>query len=167
MKYLDRNRSSCRCSLWLLLEKMTCHTVGSIRSCREDEKISGPQMPSSKRAPCPLRRPPSTPPLPTRTLHLVPRQPETVVVLRSCGKVKKSGVRDSWPSAQTNTEVQTRRCPQSRSHLTRSGLLPSSQPALNALLPADPQPHCLIPIATPRRWGSENSVMSPLMFPHR
>ncbi|KAI3375936.1 hypothetical protein L3Q82_016347, partial [Scortum barcoo] len=63
--------------------------------------ISGRRQPSSPTT-CPQRRPPSTPPLPLRTLQLVAKKLETPVVLRNHKKFKghTSGVRESWPGAR-------------------------------------------------------------------
>ncbi|XP_062240223.1 uncharacterized protein LOC133950066 [Platichthys flesus] len=112
--------------------------------------------------PRPHRRPPSTPPLPVRTLQLVAKRPETPVVLRDRRKVRgqRSGVRESWPgtkptppSAQPITEVQPRGCNQSH-HMT--------------LLSAPPPRHhwSISNRAPPTGPGSEATMMSLLLFCH-
>lgn len=157
--------------------------------------ISGRQQPSSRLsdpAPCPRpqRRPPSTPPLPLRTLQLVAKQPETPVVLRDCRKFKGhvSGVRESWPGAGlTTSEPKPRTSQRSLAPLskgqpiTEARLRTSNQPqphmapsappptlSQNPLLPAAPHPHWSVPVrAPPNGQGSEATMMSLLLFCHR
>ncbi|XP_021169473.2 TSC22 domain family protein 4 isoform X2 [Fundulus heteroclitus] len=76
------------------------------------------------------RYPPSTPPLPLRSLQLVARQPQTPVVLRERRKVKGQGsaVRESWPRASA-TSYQRSLTPPSRAHsVAETRHRPSSQP---------------------------------------
>lgn len=125
--------------------------------------------------PRPQRRPPSTPPLPLKTLQLVAKKTETSVVLRDHRKVKGhlSGVRDSWPGAGPITSEQKLRTGNrsasqpitaSRRHMTLS--TPPTAKSQNTLLP--PHPHWSVPArASPSGRGSEASMMSLLLFCHR
>ncbi|KAI3375958.1 hypothetical protein L3Q82_016376, partial [Scortum barcoo] len=111
--------------------------------------ISGRRQPSSPTT-CPQRRPPSTPPLPLRTLQLVAKKLETPVVLRNHKKFKghTSGVRESWPGARlrpTTSEPKPRK--------SQRPLTTPSQPITEVVTP-------------PRGRGSEATMMSLLLFCH-
>lgn len=111
------------------------------------------------------RRAPLTPPLPLRSLQLVPKRPETPVVFRDGRKVRGhgSGARDSWPGAG------------SKSRMSQTCLLAppfSGQPVVKACknprVAATPHPHWSVPAITPtRRRGSEATMMALLLFCHR
>lgn len=66
----------------------------------EDHRQTSPRPPQPAAGPRGQRRAPATPPLPLKALHLVAKQPESVV-LRDRGKFKGhvAGIRDSWPGA--------------------------------------------------------------------
>lgn len=124
--------------------------------------IGRSQTPSPIHDPRPQRRPPSTPPLPLRTLQLVAKKPESAVVLRDRKKVKGhvSSVRDSWPGAG---QVQKFRTGNSRCHMTSTA--PPTMMSQSTLLP--PQPHWSVPCrASQSGRGSEASMMSLLLFCH-
>lgn len=131
------------------------------------------------------RRAPSTPPLPLRRLQLVPRQPETPVVLRDGRKVRGqgSGARDSWPGAgskfrrsqasllappisgQPVVRVWPQTCNQAGLSVAPSDRRAVSQSPRGA---ATPHPHWSVPVITPTRGrGSEATMMALLLFCHR
>ncbi|XP_042370991.1 TSC22 domain family protein 4-like, partial [Plectropomus leopardus] len=120
--------------------------------------------PLSDPALCPRsqRRPPSTPPLPTRKLQLVAKQPEVHVVFRDRRKVKGqvTGVRESWPgTGRTPSEPKPRT---SQRSLTPPTNLP--RPQVN---PPAPHPHWSVPIRAPPTWsGSDATMMSLLLLCH-
>ncbi|KAG7511380.1 TSC22 domain family protein 4-like isoform X1 [Solea senegalensis] len=132
--------------------------------------ISGQQQQSTLSEPAcrPQRRPPSTPPLPIRTLQVFAKQPEACVVLRDRKKVRssRSGNRpsESWPSARSVSKIQDRSCTQSQAHLTLSTPASVLQQAHNPLLPAAPHSHW--PMPPPSGWHSEASMISLLLFFH-
>lgn len=144
------------------------------------KKINLGQQPSSPLSdpascPHPKRRPPSTPPLPLRTLQLIAKQPEIPVVLRVHRKVigQESSVRESWPGARLTASEpkpkmsersltppswgQPRTTNQTRPHVTPSAPLPG-------LLPTPTHPHWSVPV---RGRGSEATMMSLLLFCQR
>uniref|UniRef100_A0AAQ4QU24 Uncharacterized protein n=1 Tax=Gasterosteus aculeatus aculeatus TaxID=481459 RepID=A0AAQ4QU24_GASAC len=101
------------------------------------------------------RRPPSTPPLPLRTLQLVAKQPETTVVLRDRMKPKGqvSGVRESWPGAGPMTfepkSKKSQRMPAPPAlagpiaeALSKDSIQPHPHVNVAALFPAALHPHC-------------------------
>uniref|UniRef100_A0A3Q2Q3Y9 TSC22 domain family protein 4-like n=1 Tax=Fundulus heteroclitus TaxID=8078 RepID=A0A3Q2Q3Y9_FUNHE len=127
------------------------------------------------------RYPPSTPPLPLRSLQLVARQPQTPVVLRERRKVKGQGsaVRESWPRASA-TSYQRSLTPPSRAHsVAETRQRPSSQPtsaivslpptasvSQNPLLPGASFHRSVPARATPNGRGSDFTMMSLLLFCH-
>ena len=145
-----------------------------------------PSCPLSDSAPCPRpqRRPPSTPPLPLRTMQLVAKEPERLVVLRDHRKVKGQalGVRESWPGAGLMTSEPKPRIrsltPPSWGKPIRTTnqpqpLMTASVPpptlSQNPLLPTAPHPHWSVPVRGrgPCGRGSEATMMSLLLLCHR
>lgn len=125
--------------------------------------ISGGQVSEHPPPPRLQRRPPSTPPLPLRSLQFVAKQPDTPVVLRGGKKVKghRSGVRESWPGARLTTPPSVAQ-PISDVHPRTTN---QSQPyrALSAR-----KPDCPVPgRAPPTGWGSDSTMMSLLFFCRR
>lgn len=131
------------------------------------------------------RRAPTTPPLPLRSLQLVPKRPETPVVFRDSRKVRVHGpgARDSWPGAGKSRMRQS--CPlapafsgqpvtqawsQTRNQ-TQTKAAPSGQVSSisqNVPVAATPHPHWSAPVRAPTvRGGSEATMMSLLLFCHR
>ncbi|XP_034721936.1 TSC22 domain family protein 4-like isoform X3 [Etheostoma cragini] len=153
-----------------------------------------PGSPNSDHAPCPhlQRRPPSTPPLPLRTLQLVARQPETPVgapvMLRDCRSFRGHvpGVRDSWPKTRqrsrpappARTTVQSQPAPPART-TGQSELAPPvrtmDQSQLAPPVRYTDQSRPTTPSSTtdqsvaaplPGRRGSEGTMTSLLLFCH-
>lgn len=149
--------------------------------CQTPEPQVGP-------AHCPhhQRRAPSTPPLPLRSLQLVPKRPETPVVFREGRKVRGqgSGARDSWPGAGSRSRMSPssllapplsgqpviKAWPQTRNRAQLS-VAPSdrvSSASQNPRFAATPHPHWSVPVITPTRGrGSEATLMALLLFCHR
>lgn len=131
------------------------------------------------------RRAPSTPPLPLRSLQLVPKPAETPVVFRDARKVRGhgSGARDSWPGAGSKSRMNQscllappfsgqpvikawpQICNQAGLSVAPSEVSSVSQ---NPRFAATPHPHWSVPVTTPtRRRGSEATMMALLLFCHR
>lgn len=159
---------------------------GGVKKIILGQKQTSSPLSDPASCPRPQRRPPSTPPLPLRTLQLVAKQPETPVLLRDRRKVKGhvSGVRESWPGAgptttepkprsvtppswtQPITEARPRTTNHSRPHMTPSA--PPLAQSQNPLLHTATHPHWSVPArAPPSGRGSEATMMSLLLFCHR
>lgn len=118
------------------------------------------------------RRAPATPPLPLRSLQLVPRRPETPVVFRDHRKVRVHGpgARESWPGAGLSQS-----CPLapalSGQTIAEAWAAPSGQVSSisqNLQVAAPPHPHWSVPVRAPTvGGGSEATMMSLLLFCHR
>ncbi|TNN51108.1 TSC22 domain family protein 4 [Liparis tanakae] len=125
------------------------------------------------------RRPPSTPPLPLRTLKLVAKQPEAPVVLRDRRKVKgqASGVRDSWPGAgRTTSEPKPKASqrlltPPSWGRPITEALVQTTnqpQPRGSPAVWLQAAPHWSAPVRAPLNGrGSDATMMSLLLLCHR
>uniref|UniRef100_A0A3Q0TDK6 TSC22 domain family member 4 n=1 Tax=Amphilophus citrinellus TaxID=61819 RepID=A0A3Q0TDK6_AMPCI len=151
------------------------------------QPTSGQQTPSSAVPDStpqshPQRRPPSTPPLPLRSLQLVAKQQEPLVVLRDHRKVKghASTIRESWPGAVMSTSElkpsvsQQSLTPPSRAQqITEAHHRHTNQPqpfplSQNPLRHTAPHPHWSVPVrAPPTGRGSEATMMALLLFCHR
>lgn len=148
--------------------------------------VSGQWQPSSTLTdsaprPCHQRRPPSTPPLPLRTLQLVAKQPETTVVLRDRKKPKGqvSGVRESWPGAGPMTfepkSKKSQRMPAPPAlagpiaeALSKDSIQPHPHVNVAALFPAALHPHWSVPIRESLSGRSSDAIMmSHLLLCHR
>lgn len=122
------------------------------------------------------RRAPATPPLPLRSLQLVPRRPETPVVFRDHRKVRVHGpgARDSWPGAGFKSRT-SQSCPLapafSGQPIPEAWAAPSGQVSSisqNLQVAAPPHPHWSAPVRAPSvGGGSEATMMSLLLFCHR
>lgn len=118
------------------------------------------------------RRAPATPPLPLRSLQLVPNRPETPVVFRDHRKVRVRGpgARDSWPGAGAS---QSRPLAPAFSGqtITEAWTAPSGQVSSisqNLQVAAPPHPHWSAPVRAPTvGGGSEATMTSLLLFCHR
>uniref|UniRef100_A0A3Q2ZP62 TSC22 domain family protein 3 n=1 Tax=Kryptolebias marmoratus TaxID=37003 RepID=A0A3Q2ZP62_KRYMA len=141
-------------------------------SVKKKEQSSS-QLTDSTPLPSPQRRPPSTPPIPLRSLQLVAKQTQAPVVLRERRKVKGhgSGVRESWPCTVTRS-AQRSLTPPSRAQPTttdqpRPGIISLAHPSLqfqNPLLSAA-SPNWSVPtLAPPTGQGSESTMTSLLLF---
>lgn len=141
------------------------------------KKQSSSQLTDSAHLPCAQHRPPSTPPLPLRSLQLVAKQPQTPVVLRKHRKVKDhgSGVRESWPGTVTRSPQRPltppSRCqPIIKADQPHPGIVSLTPPLLrfqNPLLSAASRYWSLPALAPPTGRGSESTMMSLLQFCHR
>lgn len=132
------------------------------------------------------RRAPTTPPLPLRSLQLVPKQPDAPVMFRDRRKVRVHGpgARDSWPGAGTKSRMRPS-CPLapdfSEQPITEAWHQTGNQPQINVApsgqvspisqnpqFSATPHPHWSVPVIAPTgRGGSEATMMSLLLFCHR
>lgn len=148
--------------------------VNFVKKMSERCQISVPQLgPAHCRRN--QRRAPATPPLPLRSLQLVPRQPETPVVFRDHRKVRVHGpgARDSWPGA--GFKSRTSQCfplapAFSGQPITEAWAAPSghvSSISQNLQVAAPPHPHWSVPVRAPTEGGSEATMMSLLLFCHR
>lgn len=142
------------------------------------KKQSSSQLTDSTPLPhLPQRRPPSTPPLPLRSLQLSAKQPQTPVVLRERIKVQGHGLgfRESWPGIVTRLPQRSltppsRVQPITEANQPRPGVVLLTTPppkSRNPLLSAA-SPNWSVPtVAPPTGRGSESTMMSLLLFCHR
>lgn len=120
-------------------------------------------------------RPPSTPPLPLRSLQLVAKQPQTPVVLRKHRKVKDhgSGVRESWPGTVTRSPQRSLTPPSRLQPIIKAdqphpvSLTPPLLQFQNPLLSAASRYWSVPALAPPTGRGSVSTMMSLLQFCHR